>query len=153
MNTSFRKKRRIFLLSLSIVFVLVVLFFVTLLLTTLSENARPYPLEKDSRWVSSDPYFVLNYKYVHDELLEQNAILEINGEFQEVEVDYRRGVFLVVLPASKTGDYDEVLFSGTWKYRGDKLVFNIKHDYIFDGAYKEIVFEPDNGTEQNTQLE
>lgn len=152
MNTSFRKKWKIFLLSLSIVLSLVALFFVTLFIATEIIRSRPYPFENAPRWVSSDPYFVLDYRDVDDELIEHNAVLEINGELQEVDVGCVGGTYDVFIIDPETG-YTETLFGGSWWYRGDNLVFRIKHDRIFNGDYKEIVFEPDNGTEQNTQLE
>ena len=150
MNTSFRKKWKIFLFFLLIVLALVALFFVTLFIATETIRSRPYPFENAPRWVSSNPYFVLEYKY-DDEFFE-SAILEINGELQEVNVECVDGTYDVFIIDPETR-YTETLFGGSWRYRGDNLVFRIKHDRIFNGEYKEIVFEPDNGTEQNTQLE
>ena len=140
------------MLSLLIVLSLVASFFVTLFIATEIVRSRPFPFENAPRWVSSDPYFVLEYKYVDDEFFE-SAVLEINGELQEVVVGFRASVFLVTPSVTEAISYDDRLLEGIWKYRGDKLVFRIKVDRIFDGAYKEIVFEPDVGTMQNIQPE
>lgn len=140
------------MLSLLIVLSLVASFFVTLFIATETVRSRPYPFENVPQWVSSDSYFVLEYKYVDGELSEQNAILEINGELQKVEADYVSGTYHVFFVEPETG-YTKTLLGGSWRYRGDKLVFRITYDCIFNGDYKEIVFEPDVYTEPNTQPE
>ena len=150
MNTSVNKKRKILFLSLLIILSLVASFFVTLIIATEIDRSRPYPFENALRWVSLDPYFVLEYTYVDGNLSEPNAVLEINGELQEVDVGYVAGTYDVNFIDPETG-YTETLFGGTWKYRGDKLVFRITSDHVFDKAYKEIVFEPEAITDQDVQ--
>ena len=150
MNTSVNKKRKIFFLSLLIILSLVASVFVTLIIATEIVRSRPYLFENNVRWVSSDPYFVLEYRYVDGDYFE-SAVLETNGELQEVFVDYQGGTFIVTPPATEAINYADRLLEGTWRYRRDKLVFYIDYDSVFDGAYKEIVFEPEALTDQDIQ--
>lgn len=148
MDKLFHSKWKWFFISLLIVLLLVIIFFVTLFLVTESIRARPYPGEISSRWVSSDPYFVLEYIYVDGKYSGQNTVLEINGELQEVEVGYVAGTYNVYFIDS--AGYTRILFGGSWRYREDKLVFRIRGDSVFDEAYKEIVFEPEAIAKENT---
>ena len=155
MNTLLRKKPKynFILFFIALLFVSCFVFFDIIAYDIKpSKPGKDYPFEKAERWVSLDPYFVLEYKYVDGELL-QNTFLEINGELQEVEVGHQGGVFAVFLKTSESENHNGTLFSGTWKYRGDDLVYYIDDDFVFDGAYKEIVFEPKEIVDQEIQPE
>lgn len=134
------------------IILLVSLLFTSLLLATFLDRARPNPWEKDIRWVSLDPYFVFEVGYVDGEFFE-SAFLETNGELQEVFVDYQGSTF-IVLPSDTEGIYyKDRLLGGTWRYRGDKLIFYIHYDSVFNEAYKKITFEAEAITDQDIQSE
>lgn len=140
MATSFYKKRR---LKYWIISFVVLLFL--LLLGLIIGNKTTYPFEKAGRWVSTDPYFVLDFLNSNGDIVEQNGFLEIDGTLQQVHVGLRASQFTVMSfdPNTSFYNYEDRLLEGKWKYRWGKLVFYNFDDFAFDGMYSEIVFTPE----------
>lgn len=124
-----------------IALLVIVILIITFLFISLSGCTITYPFEKGSRWVCMEPYFILEYRYEDGRLLEDRAFLEINGLIQPVIVGFQ-GDFFLVAPVNSIEDKDRFL-TGSYHYRGGQLVFSIDEDFVFDGAYKEIVFSPE----------
>lgn len=100
---------------------------------------RIYPSEKASRWMCEDPHLLLDFS-------EEQSYLVWNGEKLPVATLIRASYFDLYLDTdpdpSGAISAENVLFRGTWKYKGDTLVVSIDEDNIFDGAYTELVFYP-----------
>ena len=126
-------------ICIALLLVLLILFSINFFLRF---NNTTYPYEKGARWVCSDPHFELEYRMMGERLVEQSAFLEIDGVLQPVDVFYQSNSFIVHLenPEASGYHYNDRLLEGTWKYRGKKLVFYIDDDFVFDGAYKKIIF-------------
>ena len=133
------KKIKIYML------IILALFF----LVALSSCIPSHFFERTGRWVCSEPYFVLESRYVDGRLLEHHEYLEIDGRVQQVLVVSQSSLF-EVFPDSGTSDglhSSDLLLSGRWRYRGKQLVVSIKKDCVFNGAYQELVFDFEESTD------
>ena len=101
-----------------------------------------YPEDMHSQWVCHDPEFVLDYT-VTDTEETWNAYCVIDGEVRPLIVAYASGRFdIFPWEASiESLHQEDLLVSGTWKYRQGKLVFTIQEDHLFGGAYQVLEFE------------
>lgn len=101
-----------------------------------------YPDEVHSQWVCRDPEFVLDYTVI-DTGKTWDAYCVIDGEVCPLIVAYASGRFdIFPWEASiETLHYEDLLVSGTWKYRHGKLVFTIEEDHLFGGGYRTLEFE------------
>lgn len=96
--------------------------------------SRWAPPEISEKWVSNDPEMVLHFEQDG----QQNCWILWNGTRTEVEVGFRAGFFWVTLAGPRVPTV--TLLQGSWRYKGDKLLFLIEEDDFFDGAYKTLVF-------------
>ena len=101
----------------------------------------PSPRSKASLWVCEDPHFEINYAGDASE-----TYLEWEGEKYEVFFRMGYGNTVTVFLASDDGVLrpENILLGGYWKYRGENMVVKLDGDDIFGGAYKELVFVPQN---------
>ena len=95
------------------------------------------PMRTEFMWICNNPKIVLNYQ-CQKSALEPQCWLIQNGERVDIVTDYRANLFWVELPGPRSDE--RTLLQGKWKYQGDKLIFMIEKDNIFDGAYKTLVF-------------
>lgn len=87
---------------------------------------------------------MLEYHHVNG-VYESNETLEINGVLQAVDVSFHAGIFSV-FRENKDVDVisaDEMLLDGTWDYYGKLLIVFIDKDTVFNGAYRVLVFMPE----------
>jgi len=100
---------------------------------------RTYPHQKATVWTCEDPYFVIQFEGV------KPSYIEWEGEKYEVYVRMHVHYFSVYRASENFVISDEyLLFHGRWRYKKGNMVVKITEDNIFDGAYKELVFVPQN---------
>ena len=97
---------------------------------------RTYPHQKASVWICEDPYFVFST---------QEDYFVWEGEKYEVYVRMHAHYFSVYRASENFVISDEyLLFHGSWRYKKGNMVVKITEDNIFDGAYKKLIFVPQN---------
>lgn len=126
-------------LSRKLVLLLACVLLTTLLLTGCDPHAGKYPCSQDAKWVCQEPKITLEYVWGEMNSLTCVETMEYNGETMRLEIGYLSCNYKVQLEG--VVNYDDFLFEGRWKYRGEKLVFTITEDHFFDGKYPELVFE------------
>lgn len=99
-----------------------------------------YPFQKAESWSSADPAISLHYTQNEDNTWTFAEELRWNNDTIEIDVAMQSDAYCVY-PADSS-HYDDRLFSGHWKYRKGNLVLIIEEDFLFDGAYSEIVLVP-----------
>ncbi len=108
------------------------------LLTACDPMGGHYPPDYGKKWVCQDPEIVLISYQNSDRTWYQEEWILWNGEKIPVCVSYRAGRFEVYLdkPSTET----QTILEGAWRYKGDKLIFQIQKDDLFGGAYETLVF-------------
>ena len=97
---------------------------------------RTYPHQKASMWICEDPYFVFST---------QEDYFVWKGEKYEVHIMMKANYFSVYRASENFVISDEyLLFHGRWRYKKGNMVVKITEDHIFDGAYKKLIFVPQN---------
>ena len=97
---------------------------------------RTYPHQKASVWICEDPYFVFST---------QEDYFVWEGEKYEVHIMMKASYFSVYRASENFVISDEyLLFHGRWRYKKGNMVVKITEDHIFDGAYKKLIFVPQN---------
>ena len=97
---------------------------------------RTYPHQKASVWICEDPYFVFST---------QEDYFVWEGEKYEVHIMMKASYFSVYRASENFVISDEyILFHGRWRYKKGNMVVKITEDHIFDGAYKKLIFVPQN---------
>ena len=112
-----------------------------ILLNTLSGCTPFYiqfPCEVCDHWICDDPNFYISYPTDSTRASPREETLILNGEVIEVDVCFSPVEF-IVFPEGETNHANRLLY-GDWEYRNDNLVLIIEEDFIFDGAYSELVF-------------
>ena len=105
-----------------------------------------YPYQKADTWLCESIDYRIQFTY------NENGILEVTAD-QLVWRDQEYMVYMScqgsrfsVLYFDDIGEdgigEEDILFAGTWKYRGNKLVLEIKKDNLFNGEIAELVFVP-----------
>ena len=114
-----------------------------MVLTACDTYGNRYPFRKHCTWICENP--TIEFTLVLSEngrYLDQNSYFDIDGQRIPVFVDFRASSFVVYPDNGEDSvNYNERLLLGEWKYRSGMLVFKIEEDYIFGGAYTELVFE------------
>lgn len=127
---------------------IVLIVAVSLLFSACDPRAGSYPYSTESTWVCSDPKIVLEYsRSARGELID-HCTIEWGNTLLDIELHFRSTLFEAG-PAGYT-KYEDRLFSGTWKYRNGNLVLMLDEDFLFDNAYKELVFVKVNTTEDDS---
>ena len=130
------RKKVWFILLTSILLMLIAILLYSLFAIGGADFTK-YPKERASHWVCKEPHFELNYKNA------QETFLEWDGKKMQVVVAMQGNIYDVYRVTNPDILKEEdLLFRGTWKYVKGKMVFKISKDYVFDGAYKELVFVP-----------
>lgn len=112
------------------------LFVLSVLFLMGGSDYRTYPHQKASVWICEDPYFVFST---------QEDYFVWEGEKYEAYIRMKASYFDVYLASENFVISDEnLLFRGSWRYKKGNMVVKITEDNIFDGAYKELVFVPQN---------
>ena len=117
---------------------LAIIIISSLLLTGCDVLASRDPFHVSSGWICDNASIVLTHWRDDDGYGKQQCWLQWDGKQVDVEVGFRSNLFWVMLAGPRAPT--EILFQGKWKYQGDKLIFMIEKDNIFDGAYKTLVF-------------
>jgi hypothetical protein len=104
-----------------------------------------YFWNKSDCWYCEEIDFEMYFTYDQNGILiDQGYELIWNEEVYVVHVGTQSAWFFI--DTDKNGnnliEMDEILLEGEWYYRDDNLVFEIRKDNLFDGAYKELVFVP-----------
>lgn len=107
-------------------------------LTACDPMGGHYPPDYGKKWVCQDPEIVLISDQNSDRTWYQEKWILWNGEKIPIQVSYRANRFYVSL--DKPSSEDLTILKGTWRYKGDKLLFRIEWDGLFDGAYETLVF-------------
>lgn len=101
---------------------------------------KTYPREKASLWICEDPHFEINYAGDASE-----TYLEWEGEKYVVALGLHASSFDVFLRSDDNVlHHENILLRGSWRYKKGNVVVKITEDNIFNGAYKELVFVPQN---------
>ena len=112
------------------------LFVLSVLFLMGGSDYRTYPHQKASVWICEDPYFVFST---------QEDYFVWEGEKYEVHIMMKASHFNVYLVSENfVISQENLLFRGSWRYKKGNMVVKITEDNIFDGAYKELVFVPQN---------
>lgn len=138
MMSKFRRLRKWLLL-------LYILFTGFLILSIAHQNKinRSYPYFIAPNWHCGEPSFTLSYSTEGHRLISSDEILEWNGVVMPVDVEFLMTAYCVYPDTSASyQDYDDRLFSGTWKYRNGNFILIIEEDFIFDHQFSELVFSP-----------
>ena len=107
-----------------------------------------YPFQKCEQWYSEEPQISLNYSKREDGTWKMYETLLYDGEVKEIELAMHSYDFWVYpAPSGHVINHDDLLFSGSWKYRNGNLVLIVEEDFIFDGKYSKIILKP---LEENT---
>ena len=118
--------------------VVLLLMYVCLLLIGCDMRAGQYPFQLSDKWQCDIPDFSLCYSTDENGNKQDHEILRWENKAIPVNVTFGQGEFCVFPDGSV--NYDERLFSGIWKYEGDKLVLIIKEDFLFDNQFSELLF-------------
>ena len=118
---------------------LLMVLLIALLLVGCTPEYIRFPQETTSLWVCSDPYITLQYTWDENGNYHAEEMIYWNGESIDISFSNSPGNYFV----SRKDDthYDQRLFRGTWECEDDTLILTITEDFLFDGAYKELVFE------------
>lgn len=129
-NNSFRY-RRLFV---------ILLLCVSLVVPGCTPAWIKYPYDLCDTWICEDPKFSIIYSRDEAGWGFCDATLEWQGEVIPVEVAFYTSRFEVC----PEGDplYDNRLLSGSWEFEDGHLVLHIEEDFIFDGTFDKLVFEP-----------
>lgn len=100
-----------------------------------------YPDQVSKQWICNDPKFTL---YFDDETVggKSNSKIYFDSYTAQVDVVFMADRFEVLPCGVNSGD--KSLLSGTWEYMGNKLIFHIEHDSIFDERYNRIALSSIN---------
>lgn len=128
-------RKKIFVLFL-IIFILISAF----LFSGCDPKSGQYPFQKEECWYSEEPIMTLQYTKNDDDTWIFSEKLIWEGNTKEISIGMQ-GSYYCVYPAD-SNDYEDRLFCGRWKYREGNLVLIIEEDFIFGGAYSEIVLAP-----------
>ena len=112
------------------------------------EIFKKYPHYVSDSWYCAEIDFAFFYEYHEDGRMKglyypincNDKIYSVNIAFFIDDWD------LVLYSEDDVITPDELLLSGTWKYRGDNLVLHIITDNLFDGKYQELVFIPSSNS-------
>ena len=127
---------------------IVLIVAVSLLFSACDPYANSHPYLTESTWVCSDPKITLEYTKGRTGMMTELCTIEWNDMSLEFDLYFRSTLFEAG-PAGYT-KYEDRLFSGTWKYRDGNLVLMLDEDFLFDNAYKELVFVKVNTTEDDS---
>lgn len=126
----------------------VFLLLCTLLFSGCNPRSGKYPFERGSQWHSEKPQMSLNYSQREDGTWDIYETLFYDGEVKEILLDMHSSAFWVYpAPSSHVINHDDLLFSGSWKYRSGNLVLIIEEDFLFNGKYSKIILKP---SQENT---
>ena len=88
----------------------------------------------------------LNYSQREDGTWDIYETLFYDGEVKEILLDMHSSDYWVFpAPSGNITYHDDMLFSGSWKYRNGNLVLIVEEDFIFDGKYSKIILKPIEG--------
>ena len=107
-------------------------------------TAKRYPCYKSSYWYCEKLDFAFYYEYHEDGRMKYATYpLHWDGETLNVFVDFIVGSWHIdVDNGDGVTQIEEQILSGTWTYKGDKLILEITKDNLFDGQFQELVFIP-----------
>lgn len=101
-----------------------------------------YPPETAERWICDEPQFTLEAQQQANGVWVFSNQLFWDNDVLILDVTYRADMFVVYSKSytNRPLPYEERLLSGTWRYFGPYLIFDIDEDFLFDGEYKTLVF-------------
>lgn len=94
-----------------------------------------YPRDRSDKWYCQELDFTLD-------LNQDTSKLQWNDQDYSVVFATQASYFVVFLETENGAGEDDILFDGSWSYRGKNLVLKIDTDKLFGGAYKTLIFEP-----------
>lgn len=121
-------------------FVFLLLMYVCLLIIGCDMRAGQYPFQVSDKWQCDTLDFSLCYSTDVNGNKRDYEMLIWESKTIPVNVVFGMGEYCVFPDGS--ANHDERLFSGIWKYEGDKLVLIIKEDFLFDNQFSALVFSP-----------
>ena len=104
--------------------------------------ARKYPYYKADYWYCEEIDFAFCYEHLEDgRIIPGQNYLTKDGKTMTVFVIFVIDNWYIALDNGDVNvSIEDQLMSGTWRYRKGDLVFTVKEDNLFDGAYWELVF-------------
>ena len=107
--------------------------------------AKKYPHFKAPDWYCEELDFAIHYEYHEDgRLIVEAYPLRCNDTTLNVHIVFNSSYWDIFIEEDGDGitSQEEILLSGTWKYRGKKLILSVNKDILLDGQYQELVFVP-----------